>query len=388
MSERRTNGSSVAVEALTPARVARIPAPGGNTPVQVKFSPDGRLITFLYSEQGTLVRELWAFDPETGKRELLLMPPGEGVTDANVSHEEALRRERQRERGFGVTSYAWSQKGDTLLIPVRGALYVQHGADGPLRKVTEENPPCIDPQLNREGTVVAFVRGGELYSLDLTKEAAEPRRLTSDATPLRESEQLVTNGLAEFVAQEEMGRSHGFWWSSDGSTIALEQADNSPVTAYTIVHQGEDTVNNETHRYPFAGEANAAVRIGCVPAEGGDATWLPLEGVTGGDGYLAQVDWAPDGSLLVQVISRDQRTLELRRIDPRARSSVTLITETSADWINLNDDLRCVPLNVPGRLTACWTSTPSSGSCISSAANRRWNRTCIGLDWKVVNLSG
>jgi len=142
-----------------------------------------------------------------------------------------------------------------------------------------------------------------------------------------------------------MGRSHGFWWSPDGSTIAFEQADNSPVTAYTIVHQGEDTVNNETHRYPFAGEANAAVRIGCVPAEGGDATWLPLEGVTGGDGYLARVNWAPDGTLLVQVISRDQRSLELRRIDPRARSSVMLITETSADWINLNDDLRCVPLN-------------------------------------------
>jgi len=345
MSERQTSDGSVAVEVLTPARVARIPAPGGNAPVQVKFSPDGWLVTFLYSEEGTLVRELWAFDPQTGKRELLLRPPGEGVTDANVSREEALRRERQRERGFGVTSYSWSQKGDTLLVPVRAALCVQHGTDGPLRKVTDENPPCIDPQLNREGTAVAFVREGELFWLDLIKEGAEPRRLTFDATPPGEREQLVTNGLAEFVAQEEMGRSHGFWWSPDGSTIAFEQADNSPVTAYTIVHQGEDTVDSETHRYPFAGEANAAVRIGCVSAEGGDATWLPLEGVTGGDGYLARVNWAPDGTLLVQVISRDQRSLELRRIDPRARSSVMLITETSADWINLNDDLRCVTLN-------------------------------------------
>ena len=85
MSERQTSDGSVAVEALTPARVARIPAPGGNAPVQVKFSPDGWLVTFLYSEEGTLVRELWAFDPQTGKRKLLLGPPGEGVTDANIS---------------------------------------------------------------------------------------------------------------------------------------------------------------------------------------------------------------------------------------------------------------------------------------------------------------
>src|SRR5579871_5521255 len=94
-------------EALTPAVVARLPLPGTNTPVQLRFSPDSRLVTFLYSEDGSLTRQLWAFDPETGERTLLVRPPGEGVTDANVSREEQLRRERQRQRGFGVTSYAW-----------------------------------------------------------------------------------------------------------------------------------------------------------------------------------------------------------------------------------------------------------------------------------------
>ncbi len=336
---------------LTPARVAQLPAPGMNVPVQIRFSPDGQRISFLYSEDGSLTRELWAWDARTGERELLVRPPDGGDTDANVSREEAMRRERQRQRGFGVTSYAWSTEGDTLLVPVRGALYVQHGASGPLRMVASGEPPCIDPQLNHDGSAVAFVRQGELYSLDLTdltdptdltRDGAKPVRLTFDATPADASEQLVTNGQAEFVAQEEMGRSHGFWWSRDGQWIAVEQVDNSPVTAYTIVHQGEDTVESETHRYPFAGGRDAAVRLGVVPAGGGNVTWLPLEGVTGADGYLARVDWAPDGTLLVQVLDRGQQTLELRRIDPRSRASVTLIAETSADWINLHDDLHFV----------------------------------------------
>ncbi len=347
-------------DALTPARVAHLPAPGMNVPVQIRFSPDGQQISFLYSEEGTLTRELWAWDPETGQRALLVRPPDGGDTDQNVSREEAMRRERQRQRGFGVTGYAWSAEGDTLLVPVRGAVYVQHGASGTLQMAASGEPPCIDPRLNHSGTAVAFVREGELYSLDLTRDGALPVRLTFDATPPDAGEQLVTNGQAEFVAQEEMGRSHGFWWSRDGKWLAFEQVDNSPVAAYTIVHQGEDTVESETHRYPFAGERDAAVRLGVVPVSGGEVTWLPLEGVTGGDGYLARVDWTPDGDLLVQVFSRGQQTLELRRIDPRSRASVTLIAETSADWINVHDDLRIIPASEPDNgYEILWSSEQS-----------------------------
>lgn len=337
-------GATIAVDELTPARVARIPAPGYNVPVSVRFSPDGKLVTFLFSEEGTLTRQLSAFDPARGERFLLVRPPGAGETDANISREEALRRERQRQRGFGVTSFAWSQRGETLLVPIRGALYVQRGAEGSLRRLTEEEPPCIDPQLNADGTAVAFVRAGELYSLDLLRDDAVPVRLTFDATPPGAGEQLLTNGLAEFVAQEEMGRQSGFWWSPDGRFLAFEQVDNAPVTPYTIVHQGEARPDSETHRYPFAGEANARVRLAVVRAEGGTVRPLPLPGVEDADGYLARVNWAPDGCLLVQVISRDQRRLELRRIDPAAGSSATLLVETAGDWLNLHDDLRCIPL--------------------------------------------
>ncbi|MHB8574400.1 MAG: S9 family peptidase [Dehalococcoidia bacterium] len=340
-----------AADELTPARVAQLPLPGMNVPVQVRFSADGRLVTFLWSEAGTLTRQLWAYDPEAGARALLIQPPSDGDSSQSISREEALRRERQRQRGFGVTSYAWSERGATLLVPMGGGISVQRGLHGDLRELVSGDPPCIDPQLNRDGTMVAFVRNGELHSLDLTLPDATPARLTFDATPAGAPQVLDSNGLAEFVAQEEMGRQSGFWWSPDGRFIAFEQVDNAPVAPYTIVHQGEDRPDVETHRYPFAGEPNARVRLGFVRAAGGAVTWLPLAGAAGNpgddrvqaDGYLTRVNWTPDGQLLVQVMSRDQRRLELRRIDPFARTSRTIHTEAADDWVNLHDDLRCIP---------------------------------------------
>lgn len=343
---------------LTPERVAQLPAPGMNVPVNLTFAPDGR-ITFLYSEEGTLIRRLYAWDPATGTRELLLQPRAAGA----FSREEVLRRERQRQYGLGVTTYAWSEEGGTLLVPLGEALYVRTARDADLRKVADG--PCIDPRLNRDGTAVAFVRHGELYVLDLTLPDAVPERLTFDATLPADGDQRITNGLAEFVAQEELGRQHGFWWSPDGRFLAFQQVDQGPVPLYPIVHQGADRVEVETHRYPFAGAANVRWRLGLVRARGGAVTWLPVSSedgdICGTDAYLARVTWTPDCHLLVQLLSRDQRTLALLRIDPLCGRRDTLLVERADDWLNLHNDLRIVraPAAPPEAYTLLWSSERS-----------------------------
>ena len=351
---------------LTLRDVAHLPYPGTNAPVNVRFSPDGRYVTYLYSSEGTLTRALWAYDRQTGREFRLLEPPGGGDSDATVSREEALRRERQRQLASGVTSYAWSEEGDTLLVPLRGEIWVQQGVDGEPRRVAEGG--CIDPQLTRDGTKVAFVRDGELYALDLpgthgtfgAAEGATSRRLTFDASPADErGDRLISNGLAEFVAQEEMGRASGFWWSRDGEWLAFEQVDASPVPLYTIPHPGKDEIDVEAHRYPFAGQANVRWRLGAVPAAGGAVTWLPA--TDDPDAYLARVHWTPDGMVLAQIESRDQRRLEVRRIDPRTRESAMLWVDTVEPWINLTDDLRIVqtPDAAPQDYRILWSSERS-----------------------------
>ena len=45
--------------------VARYPAPGMAIPGAFSFSPDDRLLTYLFSAEGSLSRQLYVFDTET-----------------------------------------------------------------------------------------------------------------------------------------------------------------------------------------------------------------------------------------------------------------------------------------------------------------------------------
>jgi dipeptidyl-peptidase-4 len=315
--------------------VARYPRPGLAYPNALAFSPDDRLVTYLWSSRGDLTRQLYAFDPETGEKSLLLAPPDEGAGEESLSLEEALRRERQRQLEVGVTEYAWARRANRLLIPLQGDIYVQDGPKAPLRQVVEGvGPPLLDARLSPDGRQVAYVQDAELYAV--SAEGGEPRQLTQGARGTGK-----THGLAEYIAQEEMLRNQGFWWSPDSRWIAFVEVDETHIPVYRIVHQGKDEVGEgaqEEHRYPFAGEANAGVRLGVVPAEGGEPVWMDLGEEE--DIYLARVRWLPDGRLTAQIENREQTELELVCFDPCTGRRSNLLRETSDVWINLHDMLR------------------------------------------------
>ena len=308
--------------------VARLPRPGTTGPEQVAFSPDNRVLTFLAPPPGpsTLERVLWSHDVETGEQRVLFAPPrGARVTDASVSHEEALRRERQRQTTAGVTSYRWAERAPVILVPLLGDMWLID--DGVARLLGARG---TDPQLSPAGDHIAFVRDGELYALDVP--SGEERRLTFDGKP------HLTNGLAEFIAQEELARFRGFWWNDDGTLLAFEQADERHIPPFVIPHWAGDRPETEEHRYPFAGQENARVRLGVVATAGGEVTWMDL----GDAEYLARVDWHPDGRLFAQLLDRHQQRLELRAFDVATGKAETVLVEESTPWINLHNDLRFV----------------------------------------------
>ena len=328
--------SDHATSSLPLEEVARRPWPGTAIPGNIQFSPDDKLITFLFSPEGSLNRQLYAFDPEKGERRLLLAPAGGGTTEESVSLEEALRRERQRQLETGVTHYAWSAKGGSakggrLLIPLQGALTIMDGSQGaPRQLVAGEGEAIIDPRFSPDGKWVAYVQDSELHVVAI--DGGEPRRLTFGA---RESGR--TNGLAEFVAQEEMERSRGYWWSPDSRYLAFVEVDERHIPVYRIVHQGKDGIGEgaqEDHRYPFAGRENARVRLGVVPLTGGEPVWMDLGPEP--DIYLARVQWLPDGRLSAQVENRTQTQLDLIRFDPQTGQGHLLLRESNDTWINLH----------------------------------------------------
>ena len=312
-------------ERLTLADVARYPRPGMAVPGRIAFTPDGTSVMYLHSEGGSLVRSLWEYEMASGERRVVAGPEGESRP---LTREEELQRERTRTRELGVTDYRFAKKAAErpILIPGGPLLRVLRGEESIELAGTEA---ALDARISADGARVSFVRAGELWATEVT--GGTPRRLTSDA------EEGLTNGAADFIAAEELERNGGHWWSPDGERIAFVRADSRAIAEYTIVHQGMDAVDVERHRYPFAGDPNALVRLGAVELESGATTWMDLGADQ--DIYLARVAWRPDGVLTAQVLSRDQTSLRLLAFGVDGAATV-LIEEEQEPWINLSHDAR------------------------------------------------
>ncbi len=311
----------------------------GPTLLQPVFSPDGARITFLKGKPDNRNQlDLWAFDVAKGEPALLvdsraLLPGGEG----ELSDEEKARRERQRTAALsGIVEYAWFPDSRRLLFPLGGELYLFDLAapEAGARKLTSGEGFATDPKVSPKGGFVSFIRGRNLWVVDVSSGAEA--QLTADGSD------VIGNGVAEFVADEEMNRHTGYWWAPDDSGIAFARIDETPVPIRERFEIYPDRTEVVRQRYPAAGEANVLIQLGVIaPKAGAAPRWLDLG--PNPDIYLTRVDWAAPQRLLFQRQSRDQRTLALIEADLANGTQRTLVTERSTTWINLHELLHVFP---------------------------------------------
>ena len=323
------------------AETALLPAPGMTLPNGFSFSLDDARLMYLLGTPSDPTQTLWALETATGTTEVLFEPPGGGIRENALSLTEELRRQRERSRAIGITSYARAERSERLVVPLPDGLWVLDGPGKAWRHVVTGGD-MQGPALSPAGDRVAFVRDGEVYVASVEEatqatQAAEvmPCQITSGARKAG-----MTNGLAEYVAQEELERQEGFWWSPDGRWIAFEQVDERHMPTYVIAHLGAETTGPqayEEHRYPFAGAQNARCRLGVVAADddgGGDApVWMDLD--VGEEAYLARVFWWRDGDLGAVIVNRPQKALWLVRWDCATGQRTTVLHEQSELWINV-----------------------------------------------------
>lgn len=319
--------------------IARLPLPGTAVPVGACFGAGDRVLSYRYAPDGGLEQRLFALrvdDPGAGPFEVRV--GGARTSEETLTLDEQLRRERARELGVGITSATWAERADALLVPLPDGLHVLGGlAENPAAPteavVSDGHGEYLAPSLSPDGTKIAFVRGGDLHVVDADG-GATPTRLTHTA------QDGLRNGVAEFVAAEEMDRPSGYWWSPDSASLAYCEVDERHIPVYRIIHQGSDEVGptaQEDHRYPFAGKDNARVRLGVLPAGGGETVWMQ----TGdGDSYLARVHWLRGGRLVAEIESRDQTRLDLLSFDPKTGEGTLVHSERSEPYLNLHNDFR------------------------------------------------
>ncbi len=317
-------------------------------PRDLVVSPDGQRVVFLRSESGT-TRELglWVFDVSSGT-ERRLCDPVEllAESDEALTGEERARRERGRVLTAGVTALSTDDAVTTAVFALSSRVFVVNLVDdAPVREL-RTRVAVVDPRLDPTGRRVAFVGDRGVHVVDLADGAS---RLLVGPDPGEPDE--VAWGLAEFVAAEELDRSHGFWWAPDGESLLVERCDETPVRVWYISDPARPELPPRATRYPQCGTANALVSLAVVPVDGGAPVPVDWRSDVELGGkvfeYLAHVIWT-GAHPVITVLTRDQRTAQYRELDP-ATGRTTVREEVSDDsWIEL---LPGTPLLLPdGRL--------------------------------------
>jgi dipeptidyl-peptidase-4 len=320
---------------LTIDRLFDAPALAGPAIIGLKISPDGSRVTYLQGKPEDKDRlDLWEYNIHEGRARILVDSKALAPAKEKLSDEELNRRERQRTAALsGILEYSFAPSGRALLFPLGGNLYYCDLAKPAKDAVVEINHStsfASDAVISPVGGYVAFVRDQNLHIYDIAK--GQGKALTSDGGG------PIKNGMAEFVAQEEMDRSNGYWWAPDDRHIAFARVDETPVKVTERFEIAADNVSTFAQRYPAAGGPNVLVRLGVADVQSGAVAWIDLGSNT--DIYMARVNWLPDGkTLAIQRESRDQRTLDLLFADIETGQSRVVLTETSKTWIELNNEL-------------------------------------------------
>ncbi|KAJ3322764.1 dipeptidylpeptidase [Blyttiomyces sp. JEL0837] len=339
-----------------------------------------------------------------------------GLSTPHLSSEDPQLKERKRTSTAGIQSFQFRALENgrcAILFSFENCIY--YGCFGkdvtafqPLQVSTGDMGSRFDAKLGgSKNDLIAFVRHRNLWVS--TVDGFE-MQLTSSPSP------TISNGVAEYIMQEEFHRYSGFWWSpskteygnilggeiygesmgGDGveptsmrqERILYLEVDESLVEVVTIARAGFDD-KVDRYLYPRAGKSNAISEPCIVFFSTGDEALLPYSVVRKLHGrlsirylfpwaeYIVRVGWIPGGeSVWMQLLDRLQQHLALIQVPvslfmtEEEYSSVEMFKESwdalppirilceeySPIWINITDTVHFLRGNDDGATEFIWAS--------------------------------
>ncbi|MGD0497135.1 MAG: S9 family peptidase [Bryobacteraceae bacterium] len=296
----------------------------GGAGLPAAWAPDGK--TFLL-RQGS--RLLW-YDPATQETRELISTAAMAAAAVRVPPDEGPFDWKNRRVETGGLQF--SDSGKELLYPSGGDLFAIHVDSAKWDQLTKTPVAEADPKLSPDGKTVAFRRGWDLYAVDVA--SGKETRLTQNGS------ETLRNGALDWVYPEELDLGTAYWWSPDSKSIAYLQFDCSREPVFPHEDLLRTRAVFEPQRYPQAGENNADVRLGVVPAAGGPTRWLET-GDTRDSYLIARAGWMPNSRAVYLLrLNRPQNQLEMMAVNAASGASTVVFRETDRYWINLLGDVR------------------------------------------------
>jgi dipeptidyl aminopeptidase/acylaminoacyl peptidase len=272
------------------------------------WSPDGKLIAFTVSEPEKNSTDIFVSDLEGNVRRL------------TGSTADSTAARQQVGTTVGLPAEPWTPDGRQLLYVSRGSVYLLDVQSQKSRALVELKgkskgyTPQVyfngpDPVLSPDGTRLAYVRESEIWVLDLA--AASLRQLTASHT----------GGWHNMQPR----------WSPDGTRILYTAQSVDEQRPFPFPDFSKSVID-----VAFALIGYGHVRVGVVPADGGETRWF---GAAAGLKYSlrggSQALWAPDGQqVAIDRLSLDHTKREIVVGTVQDGSMRTIWTEKVDHWIS------------------------------------------------------
>jgi len=301
------------------------------TPKSATPTPDGKSVLFLRSPARDPKQSLYELDVASQNVKELLSPATVAKGPEVLSAAEKARRERLRITTSGFTAFEMSGDGARVVVTLSGRLVVVERATGKWKEIDTGDGSVIDPHLSHDGKRIAFVRNDDLFTVEIDANKPTVTAITKGGTEAK------SHGTAEFIAQEELDRSRGFWWSPDDAKFLYQESDVSKVERLSIVDPAHPEKAPDRPYYPRAGKTNADVRFGVVSAKGGVTTWIAWDRTK--YPYVAHVEWSKNGPPTLYVMDRLQQNALLLAVDVASGKTQTLLEEHDPAWLNIDPEM-------------------------------------------------
>jgi dipeptidyl aminopeptidase/acylaminoacyl peptidase len=275
---------------------------------------------FLQTKDG----KLWKADARTGHAELFTDPELIKKSLAAVKELNAAAAEKLSKSTF----FRFNPDRTAFLFDVGGDLGLAYFDGRPAVRLTKSDGPREYVSFSPDGKRIAFVRNGNLYTVDVEKQ--EEKQLTADGGG------EILNAKSDWVYEEEIFNRHGqaYWWSPDGKQIAFMRFDDSPVKRFSLLNLAVQRVQLEAYPYPKVGDPNPTVKLGVVAAAGGKPTFLDLTGYPSEDLLVARVGWMPDSKTVFAYLqNRTQTFLDFATWPTPDAKPRVLFKETTRAWV-------------------------------------------------------
>ena len=193
----------------------------------VKWLKDGSGYTTLESSEATTSgRDIVWYNPETGKRKIL------------IRAQQLIPRGKQKP--LDISNYSWSDDGSNLLIftntkrvwryRTRGDYWILNLKTETLQQLGKfaELTTLKFAKFSPDTKKVAYVVNNNIYVEDI--ETGEITQITFDGSV------TIINGTFDWAYEEEFSIRDGFRWSPDSRSIAYWQLDASGVRDFYMIN--------------------------------------------------------------------------------------------------------------------------------------------------------